>query len=61
MALSPTGDLIVFLSAARLSRVAAATAHGYDLLEVVPQYKPNLFRQRDVRLQVCQKGSGIRA
>jgi hypothetical protein len=42
--LPPTGGPIICLSAAGLTRVAAATTHSYDFLEVISEYEPNLLR-----------------
>ena len=41
--ISPTGGGLIGLSAAWLTGVAAAAAHGNDLFHVVPEKKPQLF------------------
>ena len=53
LAFSPTGGLVVGLSAARFARMTAATAHSHNLFEVVSEQQPDFFPERHIRMKVC--------
>ena len=51
--ISPTGVFIVCLSAAGLTRMAAATAHCHNFFKIIPEYQPYLFPKRHFNAEIC--------
>jgi predicted HAD superfamily phosphohydrolase len=56
---SPTGGPVVIgLSASRLARMPATVPESKYLFHIVSEYKPYLFRQRHVDMEVRKEGAG---
>ena len=58
---SPTGDIIVNLSATRLTVIAATVSHGDYLLCIVSTQEPYLFPERHMNSEVSEKCPCTRA
>lgn len=55
---SPTGGIVVIgLSASRFAGMSATVPQGKYLFHIVSEYKPYLFRQRHINLEVRKKGT----